>query len=486
MNRWLGFLLLALSCALAALWWNHPADRVLEDILSTYEREEEPTPQAAEVTPAAAAREELATAPGARTELQIDETVEEQTPVSRVTGVVSGGTDAFPAGQRSGVQVYCWPGWYDLSPPKIRSTAGLRGLQVVETDAQGRFAFDLDVDDTHWLFAIGEGICSDPAGMRLGTKPGVTVDLEMRRLVGAAYRVRVSGEENQPVDAVTLESVKLDEAARGEVYASLEFPLGFLPAEAARGPARGPELRPAEGRVLVRLDPETISPIAAELRVELPGFFPLRESLPLTPVSPAAPLRLFDLRAQTDQLFGSFALDLEGLPPELTPVLLDAPFCSPLRGWLIETTKGHRIPLQLNRLSELPLWRIRVPAGEYRLDLRDHSNVRVDLGVPETLRILPDETTAVTGDVSQLKFWVFSRDLADAAELRFLTPPRIRIPNHEEPSFPDWMAPTQLVVLYPHGEDTPIAISGDVFLDGPRGPRTSGQVTYYSAGIDDD
>ena len=91
----------------------------------------------------------------------------------------------------------------------------------------------------------------------------------------------------------------------------------------------------------------------------------------------------------------------------------------------------------------------------------------------------------MTTDWSSLKFWVFQRDPA-LEDLRFLTPPRIRVPNHEEPGFPDWTEPSQLVVLYPHGEETPISITGDVFLDGPRGPRTEGRVTYYTAGIDDD
>lgn len=478
MNRGglIGLLLVAVLAATGVLWWTDPSGRALEQIESGYAQEEAargPADAVQEselpVTESTPERTQIATTPD-------PEAAPRGEPISRVTGVIVGDRDVFPSSDRSGVTVYCWPGWYGLAPARVSSLRQLRGLQTTTTDAQGRFSFDLFIDDAHWVYAVGDSASSNPNGMRIGTKPDVQLTMEMRRLVGSSYRLE-DPFDPRPIDAVRRMEVNLLDVPKAQVFDADKFPWTFFPrVNGIRN--SGEETR--HGTLVAWLPPSAAPPFTARIRAEVPGFLPVDALFPTPPFPSDGEFPLEIIPIDANASFGEVVIQATGIPEGVT-----APFCESLTWKLVDEESRQFIPVELGSPLELPVRRVRVPVGRYRLDGYEHSNVRLDLTGGTPIEVQAETSTLVTADLSELNFWVFQRD-PDLEDLRYLTPPRIRVQNHREPAFPDWTEPRQLVVLYPHEEDTRIVISGDVFLDGPQGPRTEGRVTYYTAGTDDD
>lgn len=478
MNRGglIGLLLVAVLAAAGVLWWTDPSGRALEQIESGYAQEE------ATRGPADAVQEsELPVTEPTPERTQIETTPDPEAaprgePVSRVTGVIVGDRDVFPSSDRSGVTVYCWPGWFGLAPAKVNSLSQLKGLQTTTTDAQGRFAFDLFVDDAHWVYAVGASSSSNPVGMRLGTKPGVQLTLEMRRLVGSSYRLE-DPNDLRPIDAVRRMEIDLLDVPKAKVFDADNFPWAFFPR--LRG-ARDSGESARHGTLVAWLPPSAAPPFTAQIRAEVPGFLPVDALFPTPPFPTEGEFPLEVIPMDSNTSFGEVVIEAKGIPEGVA-----FPFSAPLTWRLVEEETGQQIPIELRSPLDLPARRVRVPIGSYRLDGYEHSNVRLPLTEGTPIEVRSGESTRVTADLSTLNFWVFQRD-PSLDDLRYLTPPRIRVQNHQEPGFSDWDEPSQLVVIYPHEEGTRVVISGDVFLEGPQGPRTEGRVTYYTAGTDDD
>ena len=472
----IGLLLVAVLAAVGLLWWTDPSDRALEQIEAGL-RQEEPDRRPVD---AVVERELLDETPEAE-RVQIPTSTETEAmpteePVSRVTGVVIGDTDVFPTADRSGVTVYCWPGWFGLAPAKVDSLDQLMGLQVTTTDARGRFAFDLFVDDAHWVYAVHDATSSDPKGMRIGTKPGVQLTLEMCRLVGSSYRLE-DPNDPRPIDAVRRMEIELLDVPKAKVFDADNFPWAFFPRLSG---IRDSEEAARHGTLVAWVPPSAAPPFTAQIRAKVPGFLPVDALFPTPPFPTEGefPLEVIPMDANTS--FGEVVIEAMGIPEGVA-----FPFSAPLTWRLVDEENRQLVPIELGSVLDFPVRRIRVPAGSYRLDGYEHSNVRLPLTEDTSIKVQSGESTRVTADLSNLNFWVFQRD-PSLDDPRYLTPPRIRVQNHQEPRFSDWDEPSQMVVLYPHEESTRIVISGDVFLEGPQGPRTEGRVTYYTAGTDDD
>ena len=152
----IGLLLVAVLAAVGLLWWTDPSDRALEQIEAGL-RQEEPDRRPVD---AVVERELLDETPEAE-RVQIPTSTETEAmpteePVSRVTGVVIGDTDVFPTADRSGVTVYCWPGWFGLAPAKVDSLDQLKGLQVTTTDARGRFRATALLGRPYTVWAVAD------------------------------------------------------------------------------------------------------------------------------------------------------------------------------------------------------------------------------------------------------------------------------------------------------------------------------------------
>lgn len=472
----IGLLLVAVLLAVGILWWTDPSGRALEQVQAGFRQEE------AERGPAnAVQKSELLVAEPTSERTQIatrpqPEAAPPGEPVSRVTGVIVGDRDVFPSADRSGITVYCWPGWAGLAPAKVSSLRQLKRLQTTTTDAQGRFAFDLFIDDAHWVYAVGDSASSNPAGMRIGTKPGVQLTMEMRRLIGLSYRLE-DPLDPRPIDAVRRMKVDLLNVPKAQVFDADTFPWSFFPR--VRGICNsGEETR--HGTLVAWLPPSAAPPFTARIHAEVPGFLPVDALFPAMPFPTEGELPLKAIPMDANTSFGEVAIEAQGIPEGVA-----FPFSAPLTWRLVEEETGQQIPIELRSPLDLPARRIRVPVGSYRLDGYEHSNVRLPLTEDTLIEVQSGKSTRVTADLSTLNFWVFQRD-PSLDDLRYLTPPLIRVQNHQEPGFSDWDEPSQLVVIYPHEESTHIVISGDVFLEGPQGPRTEGRVTYYTAGTDDD
>lgn len=479
MNRpgLLGMLALAVLAALGVLWWTDPSSRALAEIESRYQQEE--SRELAPAKPRMEPRDETSSNARTRTETEpapLPADPPRGEPITRVTGVVVGGSEVFPIADRSGVTVYCWPGWSGLAPPKVHSLRDLKGLQTTTTDRDGRFSFDLFVDDAHWLIAVQDGASSNPLGMRIGTKPGVKLSLEMRRMVGSSYQL-VDPLDPRPIDAVNRIKVRLIDVPKAKILDAESFPWAFFSGAQLAKDDSGQDWH---GALFAWLPPMSAPPFTARLQAEIPGHLPVDTNFPTPVLSQHGALPIARIPVESSTAFGEVLIESRGIPEGLS-----LPFSSPLRWRLVSEEERQIVPIELRSPLDFPVRRIRVPVGSYRIDTYEHSRVRSDLTGGAVIEVRANETAKVVTDWSKLNFWVFQRD-PGLEDLRFLTPPRIRVQNHQEPGFEDWTEPTQLVVLFPHSADTRIAITGDVFLEGPQGPRTEGRVTYYTAGIDDD
>ena len=397
--------------------------------------------------------------------------------ISSVQGTLTGGSEVFPGGDRSGVQVYCWPGWYAKQPHKLSSLDEAPGMQVTTTDAAGNFNFELYVDDAHWLFAVADGMCSDPEGMRIGTKPGVEISMEMRRLLGLRYHVIMDGREKEEINFYDGMSYKLVGASGSERMSGRRFPRAFFPS-VFEGLSKSLSLM--HGEILAWLEPATPLPVSVHFQTSLPGCIALDETIPLAPVLQAQALPDAELRVDPQAEFGQILLELTGVPDAAR-----APFCGPLLFPLTSLAGHGHVTIYLEDFRQFP-WRLNhVPEGDYRITPEDHPQARVDLGVPELIQVRAGKTTHLTLDFSGLEFLVFERD-PELEDVRYLTPPRVRIRGRGEASLSDWKEPRQLMILRPLASSEEMLITGSVFLDGPRGPRKDGRVTVYTAGTDDD
>lgn len=394
--------------------------------------------------------------------------------ITRLSGEVFAQSEIF-GGDRAGITVYCWPGWHQLAPPKVTSLDQLKNLQSTVTDSAGRFSFDLHIDDVHWLFAVADGMCSDPAGMRIGTKPQVEVMMEMRRLHAARYRFRVGDDLHaRQLDGFSfraLGSVAL------ETLDYPRFPTAFVPSlDRLREEARSLLQR----ELMIWLPPEAVPPVAMSIKGQMLGCPPISEQLNFEPLTldGSPPIQLFQIEPNRE--LGTLVLDVRGVPDAARH-----PFAGPLlfQMW-VAGEPGTKL-LVLDHFGDFP-WRLEnAPEGEYRLLTEDHLQSGLDLGAPQVFQVRAGETTRVELDFSAAEFLVFSRDPA-LEDYRFLTPPDLRIAHRGSLRLRDWRNPSQTVVLRPLVESESLELRGDIFLDGPQGPRRDGRVTVYTAGNDDD
>jgi hypothetical protein len=397
-------------------------------------------------------------------------------PVSSVRGEVTGGMDAFPGGDRSGVQVYCWPDGYAKQPNRLTSLEDAPGIQVATTDASGKFSFELYVDDAHWLFAVIDGKCSNFEGMRIGTKPNVEVLLEMRRMFGSHYRVAIDPNDPRPIDLVQSSDARLLNVPNGFCLGPARFPHAFFPGTRIDGPPPG---QAAHTSFFAWVDPTAPEPLAAVIVQEIPGCYPVKETIPLYPVSRNQPLPTASIQANARTSFGELVIKARGIPEGIS-----GPLGAPLQWPMRSVEANRRLSFELSSLAQFPLQYSRIPVGEYSLDAREHSGVRGLIDVTQLISIRAGELTEIEVDFGSFNFLVFERN-PEIADLRYLTPPRVRVPNHQESSLVNWDQPRQLIVLAPSSFKI-MQITGSVFLDGPLGPRKEGRITRYTAGIDDD
>jgi hypothetical protein len=465
-----------LLCAVAWLWWSDPSKKLLDEIVAEYQAPEQapsppavaqPTSDESEAsTPDRVELESLAPLPAPQSE-----------PVSSVHGRITGGSEVFPNGDRSGVQVYCWPGWYAQQPHRLESLADAPGIQVTTTDAAGNFNFELYVDDAHWLFALADGMCSDPEGMRIGTKPGVELSMEMRRLLGLRYHVIMDGREKEEINFYDGMSYKLIGASGSERMSGRRFPRAFFPSVFG---GLSKNLSLMHGEILAWLEPATPLPVSVHFQTSLPGCIALDETIPLAPVLQAQALPDAELRVDPQAEFGQILLELTGVPDAAR-----APFCGSLYFPLTSLSGHGRVEKLFEDFGQFPFRLNHVPEGDYRITPQDHPQAIIDLGLPEFVQVRAGKTTHLILDYSSVEFLVFERD-PELKDVRYLTLPRVRIRGRGEAGLSDWKEPRQLVILKPLTDKEEMIITGSVFLDGPRGPRKQGRVTTYTAGIDDD
>lgn len=478
MNRALLFGLGALLCAVAWLWWSDPSRGALAEIVAEYQ-----TPEPAQApAPSADARDTSRRSQPSSPEREALKTVPSFPPpqgevVSSVQGTITGGSEVFPNGDRSGIQVYCWPGWYSKQPRRLETLDDAPGMQVTTTDAAGNFSFDLYVDDAHWLFAVADGMCSDPEGMRIGTKPGVEVSMEMRRLVGLRYRAVIDGREKEEINFYNGMGYELVGDAGSERMTGRRFPRAFFPG-AFVGLSKSLSLM--HGEILAWLAPATPPPVSVRFQTSLPGCHAFDQTLPLAPILQTQALQEIELRIDPQAEFGQIQLDVTGVPDAAR-----APFIGPLFFPMTPLSERGHLTLFFEDFDQFPFRFNHVPEGDYRLAPEDHPQARVDLGVPELIQVRAGKTTHLTLDFSSVEFLVFERD-PELEDVRYLTPPRVRIRGRGEAGLSDWKEPRQLMILKPLASNEEMLITGSVFLDGPHGPRKDGRVTIYTAGIDDD
>lgn len=478
MNRALVFGLGALLCAVAWLWWSDPSRGTLAKIMAEYQ-----TPEPAQApAPSADARDTSRRSQPSSPEREALKTIPSFPPpqgevVSSVQGTITGGSEVFPSGDRSGIQVYCWPGWYSKQPRRLETLDDAPGMQVTTTDAAGNFSFDLYVDDAHWLFAASDGMCSDPEGMRIGTKPGVEVSMEMRRLVGLRYRAVIDGREKEEINFYNGMGYELVGDAGSERMTGRRFPRAFFP---GAFPGENRDLRLMRGQLLAWLAPATPGQVSIRFRFSLPGCHAFDQTLPLAPVLQAQALPEAELRVDPYAEFGQIQLEVTGVPDAAR-----APFCRSLFFPLTALTWAENVTVYIDDFRQFP-WRLNhVPEGDYRITSEDHPQARIDLGLSDPIQVRAGKTTHLTLDFSSVEFLVFERD-PELEDVRYLTPPRVRIRGRGEAGLSDWKEPRQLMILKPLASYEEMLITGSVFLDGPHGPHKDGRVTIYTAGIDDD
>ena len=475
MNRAFLLGLGALLCAVAWLWWSDPSKSALSEIVAGYQTSDPAPREAVEAQEISAEQE---SGPDAREEIEASSPLAplRGQPISSVRGEVTGGSEVFPGGDRSGVQVYCWPGWYAKQPNRLDSLDDAPGIQVATTDAAGRFSFELYVDDAHWLIAVADGKCSSFEGMRIGTKPDLEVSLEMRRMFGTHYRVALDPSDPRPIDLVNSGNASLLNVPNGLCLGPERFPHAFFPGTRIDGP---PPNQPAHTSLFAWVDPTAPEPLAAVIVQEIPGCYLVKETVPLRPVSRNQALPTAKLQAVARSEFGELVITARGIPKGLGGPL-GAPLSLRMRG------KGSALPFsfKLQSLEQFPLRYTRIPVGEYSLDAREHSGVTGLIDASQLISIRAGKLTEIEVDFGDFSFLVFERDL-EITDLRYLTPPRVRVPNHQESSLLNWDEPRQLIVLAPTSKEI-MQISGSVFLDGPLGPREEGRVITYTAGVDDD
>ncbi|MCH2101482.1 MAG: hypothetical protein MK209_06135 [Planctomycetes bacterium] len=271
----LTFLVIVALVTGGMMWWSDPARHAIEQIELSYQQKN-----------AALHRSANAVMNNGKpsTEISPERTPVEYAqqgispswdkPVSHITGEVVGGKEIFLTANRSGVTVYCWPGRY--APAKVPSFSQLKGLQIATTDAEGRFAFDLSVDDAHWIYAVNESASSDPQGMRIGTKPGVQLILEMRRLVGSGYLLEGLGDPNY-INAARRIKVDLPDAPKAKLFGADDFPWTFFPRTRGITKSGKPDWH---GALVAWLPPTASPPLTARIRAEVPGFFPVDALFP--------------------------------------------------------------------------------------------------------------------------------------------------------------------------------------------------------------
>ncbi len=476
MNRAVLLGLAVLLCAVAWLWWSDPSRGALAEIVAEYQS---PKAAPAPASDSSEARREVEPDTPSREALK---TVPNLSPpqgevVSSIQGTITGGIEVFPAGDRSGVQVYCWPGWYAKQPHRLSSLQDAPGMQVTTTDAAGNFSFDLYVDDAHWLFAVADGMCSDPEGMRIGTKPGVEVSMEMRRLVGLRYRLVIDGQARKAINFEQSRKISLVEDELSESIPGRRFPRAFFP---TAEPTAGDTPLPNAGETFAWLAPQALTPAAIQFSNSLPGCHPFKETIPLEPVSRTQAMQVVELLIHPHTQMGEILLEFTGVP-----AIAQAPFCRALFFPFVAVDHGSSVTSFIEGFDDFPLRLHYVPVGEYRLTPEDHPQARIDLDVPETIQVQAGKTTRVLLDFSRLEFLVFERD-PELEDVRYLTPPRVRIRGRGEASVTDWEIPRQVMIIQPLARNEEMLITGSVFLDGPRGPRKDGRVTVYTAGTDDD
>jgi hypothetical protein len=465
-----------LLCAVAWLWWSDPSKGALAEIVARYEAPEQvPRPAAdareadAGAEPSSPLREELeSTAPLL---------LPQGEPISSVRGKILGGSEVFPAGDRSGIQVYCWPGWYAKQPHRLRSLKAAPGIQVTTTDAAGNFSFELYVDDAHWLFAVADGMCSDPEGMRIGTKPGVEVSIEMRRLVGLRHQMVIDGQPKNEINFYNGMTTSLVGDSASKRLSGRRFPRAFFPLALERS-SKG--ISPMRGEIFAWLAPHSPTPVAVRFQTSLPGCHPFDETIPLTPISLTRALPKVELLVDPHAEFGEVLLEFTGVPETAL-----APFCRALMLPFASLTDRIYVTTLFEGFHQFPLRLHYVPEGAYRLTPEDHPQASIDLGLFDQIEVRAGATTRIVLDFSSVEFLVFERD-PNLDDLRYLTPPRIRIRGRGDAGVSDWEEPRQLVILKPLEDDEEMIITGSVFLDGPLGPRKDGRVTIYTAGTDDD
>lgn len=475
MRRPLALGLAILVAAVAWLWWSDPSKPVLSGIVAEYQAPEQ-APQEAVATESP--REVSNGGSEARQEVEPSPPLAPLVgkPVSSVRGEITGGSEVFPGGKRSGVQVYCWPGWYSQQPPRLESLDDVPGMQVTTTDADGNFNFELYVDDAHWLFAVADGKCSNPEGMRIGTKTGVNVSLEMRRVFGTHYRITFAASDPRPIDLVQSRRTSLLNIPNGSCLEADQFPRAFFPGTRIDGPP--PDL-PAHTSLYAWVEPTAPEPIAARIIQEIPGCLPVQEVIPLRPVSRSQALPTVNLRANARSAFGELVITARGIPDGLTEAL-----GAPLK-WTMRSKDGSPpFSFEFNSLAQFPLRYSRIPIGEYFLDAREHSGVRGLFDALQPIQVSAGKATEIEVDFGNFSFLAFERD-PEITDFRYLTLPRVRVPNHQEASLLRWDHPRQLIVLAPSSKEL-MQVTGSVFLDGPLGPRQQGRVTTYTAGVDDD
>ena len=475
MNRAFLFGLGVLLCAVAWLWWSDPSKGALAEIVAEYQA---PDSDLRAAVDAQQSSERSESGPDVRKEIESSSRLAppKGQPISSVRGEVTGGSEVFPSGDRSGVQVYCWPGWYAKQPNRLRSLEEAPGMQVTSTDAAGSFSFELYVDDAHWLIAVADGKSSHFEGMRIGTKPDIVVSLEMRRLFGTHYRVAIDPNDPRPIDLVASDNAELLNVPNGFGLGPKRFPSAFFPGTQIDGP---PPNQPAHTSFFAWVDPTAPEPLAAVIAQEIPGCYPVREFVPLHPVSRDQALPTASLRANARSDFGELVITARGIPDGLKGPL-GAPLKWPMR------SKGAVPPFsfKLSSLAQFPLRYSRIPVGQYFLDAREHSGVKGLIDASQSIMVRAGELTEIEVDFTNFNFLVFERD-PEITDLRYLTPPRVRVPNHQESSLLNWDEPRQLIVLAPTSKEI-MQITGSVFLDGPLGPREEGRVITYTAGVDDD
>ena len=468
----IALLLAAVAAAVAVLEWTDPSARTLERVAAPDHTEH--------IQAADRQRSEVKqpTRPKAEENARVLEAI--TTP--RVSlGKLRGQVVALPPFEgevdREGVRVYCWPGWYAVAPPQIGALPELPELQSTLSDADGNFEFDFYVDDAHWIFAITDGACSDPQGMRVGTKPIVEVLMELRPLRSVRILPQLADDKRPlPTLAYQLERSIVD-LDRSDHYDWTEFPAAFLFPGDSTWQA---ELHPNELWSFAWPPREGPLPRELTLHVGFQAFEQLDGTFPLQPV-------------ELDRFPDQFPAPLQASAP-LSTLRIE------LSGWpeLLEQSNWASEALELRLLDRASArsWTVPLPIrpgarsfdfalaqGSYEVELCGHAGATLD--TKQSVQTQAEAVSTLRFELADCEFFVFERE-TKLTDWRFLTPPRLRIAHRGDAILPNWDQPRQILVLAPLGVGAQLALTGDVFHDGPYAPRRDGQVRMYTAGVDAD